>query len=60
METAGRQAAVSLSATLRQTPQAFELLQALLVLEREQPQAASLGTGTSPHAEAVRCGCAAR
>ncbi|RMN44286.1 MULTISPECIES: type VI secretion system baseplate subunit TssG [Pseudomonas syringae group] len=54
METAGRHAAVSLSATLRQTPQAFELLQALLVLEREQPQAASLGTGTSPHAEAVR------
>jgi type VI secretion system protein ImpH len=43
-----------LSQRLRRDPQAFELLQALLLLEREQPQADSLGSGTSPQAEAVK------
>lgn len=54
MATASRNAARTLSARLRQEPQAFELLQALLLLEREQPRATSLGCGTSPQAEAIR------
>ncbi|KAE9641167.1 type VI secretion system baseplate subunit TssG [Pseudomonas sp. PB103] len=56
MATASRHAAVALtlSQRLRRDPQAFELLQALLLLEREQPQADSLGSGTSPQAEAVK------
>ncbi len=50
MATPSRHAAVplSLSQRLRQEPQAFELLQALLLLEREHPQAESLGSGTAP------------
>ncbi len=54
MATPGRHAPVPLSEVLRKEPQAFELLQALLILEREQPQASPLGTGTSPQAEAIR------
>ncbi|WP_339628525.1 type VI secretion system baseplate subunit TssG [uncultured Pseudomonas sp.] len=54
MATTGRHASLTLSERLRREPQAFELLQALLLLEREHPQAVSLGCGTSPHAEAVR------
>lgn len=54
MATTSRNAHCALSERLRREPQAFELLQALLLLEREQPQAISLGCGTSPHAEAVR------
>lgn len=56
MATPSRHAAVplSLSQRLRQEPQAFELLQALLLLEREHPQAESLGSGTAPQAEALR------
>lgn len=53
MATTSRNAARTLSARLRQEPQAFELLQALLLLEREQPRATSLGCGTSPQAEAI-------
>ncbi|MDH1263703.1 type VI secretion system baseplate subunit TssG [Pseudomonas sp. GD03944] len=53
MATTSRNAARTLSARLRHEPQAFELLQALLVLEREQPRATSLGCGTSPQAEAI-------
>ncbi|AZD29214.1 type VI secretion system baseplate subunit TssG [Pseudomonas chlororaphis] len=44
----------ALSQRLRDDPQAFELLQALLLLEREQPQADTLGSGTAPQAEALR------
>ncbi|MFJ4142848.1 type VI secretion system baseplate subunit TssG [Pseudomonas sp. NPDC089734] len=54
MATPGRHAPVPLSEALRKSPQAFELLQALLILEREHPQASPLGTGTSPQAEAIR------
>jgi type VI secretion system protein ImpH len=56
MATPSRHAAVALnlSQRLRRDPQAFELLQALLLLEREQPQAESLGSGTSPQAEALK------
>lgn len=55
MATASRHAALplSLSQRLRRDPQAFELLQALMLLEREHPQADSLGSGTAPHAEAL-------
>ncbi len=38
MATPGRLAALPLSQRLRRTPQRFELLQALLLLERERPQ----------------------
>ncbi|MEA9977311.1 MULTISPECIES: type VI secretion system baseplate subunit TssG [unclassified Pseudomonas] len=54
METPSRHAPVPLSEHLRSNPQAFELLQALLVLEREHPQAVPLGGGTAPQAEAIR------
>lgn len=56
MATPSRHAAVALtlSQRLRRDPQAFELLQALLLLEREQPQAESLGSGTAPQAEALK------
>jgi type VI secretion system protein ImpH len=54
MATPGRHAAGSLSERLRAYPQAFELLQALLLLERERPQATPLGQGSSPDAEALR------
>ena len=52
MATPSRHAplALSLSQRLRRDPQAFEWLQALLLLEREQPQAQSLGSGTAPPA----------
>ncbi|OEC34821.1 type VI secretion system protein ImpH [Pseudomonas cuatrocienegasensis] len=54
MVTPSRYAAVALSERLRNTPQAFELLQALLLLEREQPNAALLGQSSAPQGEAVR------
>ncbi|MGA8134283.1 MULTISPECIES: type VI secretion system baseplate subunit TssG [Pseudomonas] len=54
MATPTRPATVPLSRQLRDDPQAFELLQALLLLECEHPQAVPLGTGTAPQAEAVR------
>jgi len=58
MATASRHAPLPLtrplSQRLREDPQAFELLQALLLLEREHPQAESLGSGTAPQAEALR------
>ncbi|NWD03968.1 type VI secretion system baseplate subunit TssG [Pseudomonas gingeri] len=54
MATPTRPAIVPLSRQLRDDPQAFELLQALLLLECERPQAVPLGTGTAPDAEAVR------
>ncbi|MCQ6255015.1 type VI secretion system baseplate subunit TssG [Pseudomonas sp. Q11] len=56
MATPSRQTpdALNLSQRLRRDPQRFEWLQALLVLEREQPQAETLGSGTAPHAEALR------
>ena len=52
MATPGRLAALPLSQ--RRAPQRFELLQALLLLERERPQALPLGTGNAPRAEALR------
>ena len=59
MATPSRHAAVplSLSQKLRRDPQAFELLQALLLLEREHPQAESLGSGTE---QAASCQCRGR
>ncbi|ABA75149.1 MULTISPECIES: type VI secretion system baseplate subunit TssG [Pseudomonas] len=56
MATPSRHApvALTLSQRLRRDPQAFEWLQALLLLEREQPQADALGSGTSPQAEALK------
>ena len=56
MATPGRQTpeSLNLSQRLRRDPQRFEWLQALLLLEREHPQAESLGSGTAPHAEALR------
>lgn len=56
MATPSRQTpdALNLSERLRRDPHRFEWLQALLVLEREQPQAETLGSGTAPHAEALR------
>ncbi|BBP65463.1 hypothetical protein PHLH5_30040 [Pseudomonas sp. Cab53] len=56
MATPSRQApdALNLSQRLRRDPQRFEWLQALQVLEREHPQAETLGSGTAPHAEALR------
>ncbi|NWB50414.1 type VI secretion system baseplate subunit TssG [Pseudomonas gingeri] len=44
----------SLGALLRQVPQRFELLQALLILEREQQAADSLGTGSDLEGELAR------
>lgn len=54
MAAARRNAALPLSERLRREPQAFELLQALLLLERERPQATPLGSGSVPGAEALR------
>jgi type VI secretion system protein ImpH len=44
----------SLGALLRQSPQRFELLQALMILEREPPNAASLATTNDPDQDVVR------
>ncbi|WP_191488354.1 type VI secretion system baseplate subunit TssG [Pseudomonas sp. FEN] len=44
----------SLGELLRQAPQHFELLQALMILERERDNASSLGTGSDPQREVVR------
>lgn len=54
MESTGRHAPESLSEALRDRPEAFELLQALLILEQENPDATSLGRGSVPQNEAVR------
>ena len=54
MAAPGWQTPEPLSKRLRKTPQAFEFLQSLLLLERERPDAAPLGHGSSPEAEAVR------
>lgn len=54
MATPSRHAAVALtlSQRLRRDPQAFEWLQALLLLEREQPQANS--SAAAPHRKPKR------
>ncbi len=44
----------TLGALLRQVPQRFELLQALQILEREQPQLPPLGCSNDPQQEVVR------
>jgi type VI secretion system protein ImpH len=54
MAATGRQAPKPLSQRLREKPQAFEFLQALLLLERERPDATPLGQGSSPDDEALR------
>jgi type VI secretion system protein ImpH len=54
MAAPGRRTAVPVGERLRQEPQAFELLQALLLLERSQPHATPLGEGIDPRREAVR------
>jgi type VI secretion system protein ImpH len=54
MASPGRRTPVPVGQRLRDEPQAFELLQALLLLEREQPLATSLGQGIDPRREAVR------
>ncbi len=54
MATADRHAPLPLSRRLRDTPQAFELLQALLLLERERPGAEALGQSSAPDGEALR------
>nr|WP_218649742.1 type VI secretion system baseplate subunit TssG [Pseudomonas taiwanensis] len=43
-----------MSRRLRDAPQAFEFLQALLLLERERPGAEALGQGSAPQSEALR------
>jgi len=53
MATASRRTPVSVGERLREEPQAFELLQALLLLERAQPNATPLGHGIDPRREAV-------
>jgi len=54
MASPGRRTAVPVGERLRDEPQAFDLLQALLLLERAQPQATPLGQGIDPRREAVR------
>ncbi|WP_044874329.1 type VI secretion system baseplate subunit TssG [Pseudomonas sp. LFM046] len=54
MAAPGRNAPLPLSRRLRDEPQAFELLQALLLLERERPGAEPLGQGSAPQGEAMR------
>nr|WP_298169860.1 type VI secretion system baseplate subunit TssG [uncultured Pseudomonas sp.] len=54
MASPGRRTAVAVGERLRDEPQAFELLQALLLLERAQPKATPLGQGIDPRREAVR------
>ncbi|MBG0848469.1 type VI secretion system baseplate subunit TssG [Pseudomonas toyotomiensis] len=54
MAAPSRQAPKPLSWRLREKPQAFEFLQALLLLERERPDATPLGQGSSPDDEALR------
>ena len=54
MAAPSRQAPKPLSRRLREKPQAFEFLQALLLLERERPDATPLGQGSSPDDEALR------
>ncbi|GAB7528385.1 type VI secretion system baseplate subunit TssG [Pseudomonas sp. 3A(2025)] len=44
----------TLGALLRHVPQRFELLQALQILEREQPQLPPLGSSNDPQQEVVR------
>lgn len=54
MASPGRRTPVPVGERLRHEPQAFELLQALLLLERAQPSATPLGQGIDPRREAVR------
>ncbi|MDH4565412.1 type VI secretion system baseplate subunit TssG [Pseudomonas sp. BN414] len=54
MATPSRHAPLPLSRRLRDEPQAFELLQALLLLERERPGMEALGQGSAPQGEALR------
>jgi type VI secretion system protein ImpH len=54
MASPGRRTPVAVGERLRAEPQAFELLQALLLLECAQPNATSLGQGIDPRREAVR------
>lgn len=53
MAATGRRTSIPVGERLRIQPQAFELLQALLLLERGQPDATSLGQGVDPRSEAV-------
>lgn len=54
MASPGRRTPVAVGQRLCDEPQAFELLQALLLLERAQPNATPLGQGIDPRREAVR------
>ncbi|WP_342245372.1 type VI secretion system baseplate subunit TssG [Pseudomonas sp. OTU5201] len=54
MAAPSRNAPLPLSRRLRDAPQAFELLQALLLLERERPASESLGRSSAPQGEALR------
>lgn len=54
MAAPGRRTPLPVGERLRQQPQAFELLQALLLLERAQPGTTALGQGVDPRREAVR------
>jgi type VI secretion system protein ImpH len=54
MAATGRHAPLPLSRQLRDRPQSFELLQALLLLERERPDSEPLGRGSAPQGEALR------
>lgn len=54
MASPGRRTPVPIAERLSNEPQAFELLQALLLLERSQPEAVPLGQGIDPRREAVR------
>ncbi|TWC40138.1 type VI secretion system protein ImpH [Pseudomonas sp. SJZ079] len=54
MAATGRRTPVPVGERLRDEPQVFELLQALLLLERAQPHATPLGQGIDPRREAVR------
>lgn len=54
MATEQRPRPDSLGALLRRVPQRFELVQALLILEREQPKVPSLACSNDPQQEVVR------
>lgn len=54
MATRERSGPGTLSARLRRAPQGFEWLQALQILEREQPHLPTLGRSNDPQQEAVR------
>lgn len=54
MATEQRPRPDSLGALLRRAPQRFELVQALMILEREQPDVPSLACSNDPQQEVVR------